>query len=86
MNFGQAPGTNLESLSLKAGGEALTEARPTILSCGGVHVTHNHLPNQPLLWLDILKMPGMDMANRLFGLAPVAYEWNPYAEESVYEN
>jgi hypothetical protein len=64
----QDHGTTLENLSLKAGGEALSD------------------PNKKLKWKDIIAMPGAEMAQKLFGFGPVTYEWNPYLEESIYEN
>lgn len=84
--FDQSSGTVLEDLSLKAGGEALNDPKPIVLSCGGIHLPYNHIPNKPLAWKDILKIPGTDMSQRLFGLSPVVYEWNPYLEEAIYEN
>ena len=85
--FDSNSGTTLENLSLKAGGEeAASDPKPTVLSCGGIHLPYNHIPNKPLKWKDILEMPGADMSQKLFGLGPVTYEWNPYLEEAIYEN
>jgi hypothetical protein len=84
--FNQDSGTTLENLSLKAGGEALSDPKPTVLSCGGIHLPFNHIPNKPLKWKEIISMPGPEMAQKLFGLGPVSYEWNPYLEEAIYEN
>jgi hypothetical protein len=84
--YDQNSGTNLENLSLKAGGEALSDPKPTVLSCGGINLPYNHIPNKPLKWKEIIEMPGAEMAQKLFGLGPVTYEWNPYLEEAIYEN
>lgn len=85
-NFEQNSGTALENLSVQAGAETEAEPKPTVLSCGGIHLPYNHIPNKPLKWADILGIPGPDMAQRLFGLEPVKYQWNPYLEEAIYEN
>ena len=86
MNHGQGEGTVLESLSLKARGEALSDSQPTVLSCGGVHCSHRVIPSKPLRWQDIMDMPGRELSQRLFGIEPVVYEWNPYLEEAIYAN
>lgn len=86
MNFTQGQGTVLESLSLKAGGEALSNAQPTVLSCGGITLPCRELPSRPLTWKEIVAMPGAELSNHLFGFKPVKYEWNPYLEEAIYEN
>ncbi len=86
MIFGQREGTALENLSLKAGGEALSNEKPTVLSCGGIALSYKTIPNTPLKWQDIINLPGAELGNRLFGIKPVVYEWNPYLEEAIYEN
>lgn len=85
-NYNQDSGTTLENLSVQGSEEAAAEQKPTVLSCGGIHLPYNHIPNQPLKWKDIINMPGADMSQKLFGLGPVTYEWNPYLEEAIYEN
>lgn len=86
MDFGQGEGTALESLSLKAGGEALSDSKPTVLSCGGILLSYSTIPSKPLKWRDIMEMPGRELSRRLFGIEPVMYEWNPYLEEAIYAN
>ena len=85
MDFTQGQGTALESLSLKAGGEALNNSQPTVLSCGGIIIPCQELPDRPLTWKEIVEMPG-ELSNHLFGFKAVKYEWNPYLEEAIYEN
>lgn len=86
MGHSQGEGTVLESLSLKARGEALNNSQPTVLSCGGIHCSHRAIPSTQLRWQDIIDMPGRELSQRLFGIEPVVYEWNPYLEESIYAN
>ena len=86
MSFTQGQGTVLESLSLKAGGEALSNAQPTVLSCGGISLPYREIPTKPLTWKEIINMPGAELSNHLFGFKAVKYEWNPYLEEAIYEN
>ena len=86
MGNGQGEGTVLESLSLKARGEALDNPQPTVLSCGGIHCPHQGISFKPLRWRDIMDMPGRELSQRLFGIEPVVYEWDPYLEESIYAN
>jgi hypothetical protein len=37
-NYNQDSGTALENLSVQGGEEAAADTKPTVLSCGGIHL------------------------------------------------
>lgn len=85
MNFGQGE-TVLESVSFEARGEASKDPKPTVLSCGGLFFKRDKLPTKTITWREIINMPSPEISNRLFGLKPATYQWNPYLEEAIYAN
>lgn len=86
MSDQQGSGVCLESISLKAGGEALSSGGPVVLSCGGVHMTYREIPTEPLRWLDIINLPGFELSKRLFGFEPVIHTKKMHQQDGIVKN
>ena len=72
MRLDHGEGTVLESLSFEAGGEASNNQRPTVLSCGGIHIPQRKIPSQLKNWKQIVNLPGTELSAKIFGFTPEA--------------
>ncbi len=62
-------GTVLESLSFKAGGEALNSSQPIVLSCGGIYMGERKIPTDFKSWQQIINLPGPELSAKIFGFS-----------------